>query len=306
MSGWGLQMVQRLIAISAFLLMIACGVPFAREGAVDPLVFDARQIERADRIAVFIPGALASVDIFSATENWVDSGYARVLYRFPGLDGLANDHLVDPATVARRIADFVNRYPDKDIALVGYSTGGPIALLAAPLISKGRDVRIAAMSTAVEYGGGLPTVARGINDIARAVVATGSVNRQTVWKRFWAGLLYGPDALDDPAFADRLERDIVAGEKIVVRLDPAVALAHTLGLPWFTLPDDLDLDGVPVAFFVGMNDRVFSTRQTYHFSQKAGDATIYGYPEQGHLLFFTHPDVFDDMRKFFEDRPIVR
>ncbi len=296
----------RFLVVAALAFITGCGVPFARQSAVDPLIFDAQDVKNADKLAIFIPGALASVDIFAATKSWDDAGYARALYRFPGLDGLPNDHQIHPPTVARRIADFANQYPDKDIALVGYSTGGPIALLTAPLVQGDRDVRVAAMSTAVEYGGGFPTVLRGISDIVKAMIATGSVKRQIVWKRFWAGLLYGPDALDDPAFEERLTRDIAAGEKIIVKLDPAVALAHTLGLPGFQLPDDLDLSDIPVAFFVGLNDRVFSTRQTYDFSQKIGDVTIYGYPEQGHLLFFTRPDVFEDVRSFVEGRPVLR
>lgn len=298
--------MNRVYVVITLILVTACGVPTARKSAVDPLLYNAQEIANADRIAIFIPGALASIDIFEATENWDNAGYARAMYRFPGLDGLPNDHLIHPPTVAAHIADFANKYPDKDVALIGYSTGGPIALLAAPQISGERDVRVAAMSTAVEYGGGFGTVFRGLEDIVRAMIATGSLQRQTVWKRFWAGLLYGPDALDDPAFEDRLARDIAAGAKIIVKLDPAVALAHTLGLPGFQVPDDLDLDGIPVAFFVGLNDRVFSTRQTFDFSRKIGDVAIYGYPEQGHLLFFTRPDVFDDMRAFVEDRPVLR
>lgn len=296
----------RLVLISLFVWVSACGVPFARKGAQNPLVYDSAAVAQADKIAIFIPGVLASIDIFDATDSWSEAGYARAFYRFPGLDGLNNDHFIDPHTIAVRIAEFANAYPDKDIALIGYSTGGPVALLTAPLVSKGRKIHVAAMSTAVEYGGGIPTVARGVSDILRAVVATGSLDRETVWKRFWAGLLYGPDALDDPAFEDRLSRDIAAGEKIIVKLDPTVALAHALGLPTFELPDDLDLQGIPVGFFVGLNDRVFSTAQTINFSRKIGDVTVYGYPEQGHLLFFTRPDVFEDMRAFVEDRPVVR
>jgi pimeloyl-ACP methyl ester carboxylesterase len=298
--------MNRLVLVIVVFLVTSCGVPFSRQGMQDPLVYDAVQVASAQRIAIFIPGVLASVNIFDATESWTDAGYARVLYRFPGLDKLPNDHQIHPPTAARLIAAFANRYPDKDIALVGYSTGGPIALLAAAQISKGRDVRVAAMSTAVEHGGGLSTVLRGMTDIVRAMIATGSLNGQTVWKRFWAGLLYGPDALDDPAFGDRLARDIAEGDKIIVKLDPAVALAHALGLPGFELPDDLDLQGIPVAVFIGLNDRVFSARQTYDFAQEIGDVTIYGYPEQGHLLFFTRPDVFEDMRAFVEDRPVLR
>lgn len=296
----------RLILMFVFLWVSACGVPLARKGAQNPLVYDAVDVAQADKIAIFIPGVLASIDIFDATESWSDAGYARALYRFPGLDGLKNDHFIDPATIAVRIADFANRYPDKDIALIGYSTGGPVALLTAPMITKGRDVRVAAMSTAVEYGGGFPTALRGLSDILRAMVATGSLDRETVWKRFWAGLLYGVDALDDPAFEDRLSRDIAAGEKIIVKLDPAVALAHALGLPTFEVPANLDLSDIPVGFFVGLNDRVFSTEQTVAFSRKIGDVTIFGYPEQGHLLFFTRPDVFEDMLAFVEGRTVLR
>lgn len=288
----------------ALLVCAACGVPLTPFSAEDPLIYDAAQVARADRIAVFIPGALSSTAIFEASAGWDDHGYARALYRYPGLDELDVDHYVSPAQVAAHIAAFANRYPDKDIALVGYSTGGPIALMAAPQITRGRAVSVAAMSTAVEYGGGLETAWRGLVDIVRAMVATGSTDRQVVWKRFWSGLLYGPGALDDPAFADRLERDITAGEKIIVRLDPAVALAHTLALPAFELPEDLDLSGIPVAFFIGLNDRVFAPGQSVDFSRKIGGVPVYGYPEQGHLLFFTRPDVFDDIRAFVEGRPV--
>lgn len=292
----------RLVIVCLFFWVSACGVPLARKGEQNPLVYDVTEVDQAEKIAIFIPGVLASIDIFNVTDDWEDAGYARVFHRFPGLDGLKNDHFIDPQTMAVRVAAFANEYPDKDIALVGYSTGGPVALLAAPMITKGRSVRVAAMSTAVEHGGGAQTAFRGLTDIVRAMAATGSVRRKVVWKRFWAGLLYGPDALGDPAFEERLTRDIAEGDKIIVRLDPDVALAHALGLPTFTVPNDFDLSDVPVAFFVGLNDRVFSTRQTVNFSKKIGGATIYGYREQGHLLFFTRPDVFQDMLKFVEDR----
>ena len=288
----------------ALLAVAACGVPLSPDSAEEPLIYDASDVASADRIAVFIPGALSSTAIFEASAGWEDHGYARAFYRYPGLDDLGVDHYVSPARVADHIADFANRYPDADIALVGYSTGGPIALMAAPQISKGRKISVAAMSTAVDYGGGLPTAWRGLVDILRAMAATGSTDRQVVWKRFWSGLLYGPEALDDPAFAERLRRDVKAGEKIIVRLEPEVALAHTLALPAFELPADLDLTGIPVAFFIGLNDRVFSTGQSVDFSRKIGGVPVYGYPEQGHLLFFTRPDVFDDIRDFIEGRPV--
>lgn len=298
------QAVRAIVTSCSLWLLAACSLPLTTQSSQDPLLYDPVAVAQADRIAIFIPGALSSIDIFEASGDWEDAGYARVFYRYPGLDGLKTDHIVSPEIVAETVAAFANIYPDKDISLVGYSTGGPIALLAAPDVTKGRDIRVVAMSTAVEFGGGVPTAWRGLVDIVRAMIATGSTERQVVWKRFWSGLLYGPDALEDPAFADRLERDVEAGEKIIVRLDPAVALAHTLGLPGFALPDDLDLTGIPVAFFIGLNDRVFSVDQTRNFSQRIGGVPIFGYPEQGHLLFFTRPDVFEDIRAFVEGRPV--
>ena len=298
--------MHRLLIIFLMFWVSSCGLPTAQSGAQDPLLYDADEVAQAEKIAILIPGVLASVNIFDATQSWVDEGYARVLYRFPGLDDLDADHIIHPATMAVRVADFANAYPDKDIALVGYSTGGPVALMAAPDITKGRSVRVAAMSTAVENGGGFETLFRGLGDVLNALVSAGSVDRHKVWERFWASNLYGPDALEDPAFEERISRDIAEGKKIIVKLDPIVALAHAIGLPSFVLPNDLDLSDIPVAFFVGLNDPVFSTRQTYDFSQEIGDVTIYGYPEQGHLLFFTHPHVFEDVRAFLEDRPVLR
>ncbi len=298
----------RLLTLLSCLCLAACGyVPTAKTGADDPLLFNPAAVARADKIAVFIPGALSSVDVFEGSRHWEDAGYARAFYRYPGLDGMAVDHYVDPPTAAARITEFANAYPDKDIALVGYSTGGLIALEAAADMTKGRDVHVAAMSTAVEYGGGVSTVARGARDILRAVVATKSIRKADLWKRYWSGLLFGPDALDDPALAEPLAEKITEGEKIYVKLDPQIAIAHALALPGWELPDDLDLTGVETAFFVGMNDPVFSLRQTTTFATQIGGVPVYGYPGQGHLLFFTRPDVFDDMLQFVEGQdPLTR
>ncbi len=298
-------MWRRFSLLFVIILSGCLGVPYTDQSPQDPLIYDPAKLARAEKIVIFIPGVLSSINIFDETAFWEDAGYARVFYRYPGLDDLPLDHRLTPETAAARIAAFANSHPDKKIALVGYSTGGPIALIAAPQIVDPERLHIAAISTAVEYGGGIPTALRGLRDIIRAVAATGSLARGPVWERFWAGLLYGPDAFDDPRFADRLERDIALGEKIYVKLDPVLALAHTLALPNWELPSDLDLGQIPVAFFVGLNDQVFSTAQTLDFAHEIGDVPVYGYPEQGHLLFFTRPDVFVDILRFVEDGQVI-
>lgn len=289
-----------------FMILLLCAgcspALLATRGTQDPMLFNADRVAQADKIAIFIPGALSSIDVFLQTKDWEDAGYGRVFYRYPGLDGMKTDHHVSIPVAAQTIADFADRYPGKPITLVGYSTGGLIALAAAPQIARTHPVKVAAMSTAVEHGGGVTTVARGGLDVARAVVATKSVRKADVWKRFWAGLLFGPSALDDPAAQSDLSKKIAEGEKIEVRLDFSVVVAHMLGLPGWSVPDNLDLTGIPTAFFVGLNDPVFSTDQTMRFARRIGDVTVYGYPGQGHLLFFTRPDAFRDVLDFAEGR----
>ena len=272
-------------------------------GAENPLVYDAGAIDRAEKVAIFIPGALSSIQVFAGSRAWREAGYARAFYRYPGLDGLPVDHRLDPKTAAREVAAFANTLGDKQVVLVGYSTGALIALEAAPQIDPVHRVRIAAMSPAVEHAGGARTILRGAGDVVRAVAATRSLSKRKVWPRFWAGLLFGPEALADPEPSDELKTAVVEGAKVNTPLDTKIALAHVLALPGWRLPDDLDLTGIPVAFFIGLNDPVFSTRQTTDFSRKIGGVPILGYPGQGHLLFFTRPDVFADMLDFAEGRP---
>ena len=285
-------------------LMAGCTPALWRTtGALNPIVHDADAVARADKVAIFIPGALSSIQVFQGSQDWQDAGYARAFYRYPGLDGLPVDHRLDPATAARDVAAFANTLGDKRVVLVGYSTGALIALEAAPQIDPVHAVRIAAMSPSVEHAGGWETILRGAGDVVDAVQFAGSLSKERVWPRFWAGLLFGTDQLKAPVPSAELRAAVREGAKISTPLDPEIAISHMLALPGWRLPDDLDLTDIPVAFFIGLNDPVFSTRQTTDFSRKIGGVPILGYPGQGHLLFFTRPDVFGDMLDFAEGRP---
>lgn len=272
-------------------------------GGQDPIVYDPVAVAAADKVAIFIPGALSSIQVFQGSRNWREAGYARAFYRYPGLDGMPIDHRLDPATAARDVAAFANALGDKRVVLVGYSTGALIALEAAPQIDPVHLVRVAAMSPSVEHAGGWQTILRGAGDVVRAVNFAGSLSKERVWPRFWAGLLYGTDTLNAPVPSAELRSAVREGAKIQTALDARIAAAHMLALPGWTLPDDLDLSDIPITFFIGLKDPVFSTRQTTDFSRKIGGFPILGYPGQGHLLFFTRPDVFADMLDFAEGRP---
>jgi pimeloyl-ACP methyl ester carboxylesterase len=268
-------------------------------GAESPLIYDPAQVAKADSIAILIPGALASVGIFAPAQRWQDNGYALVYYRYPGLDGLPLDHALGIENAARQIADFAARYPGKRFRLLGYSTGGPIAILAAEQI--GGDVKVAAMSTAVERGGGLRTGLRGGFDLVAAVLATGSFDRTKIWRQYYRTLLFGRKGLRDPAKVALADAIIGDDEDGITAPPDAMPRAHTGDLRQWTLGDAPRLPAERLRFFVGLEDSLFSTGQTRRFARNFGAVQIMAYREHGHLLFQTRPDVFDDVLAFFEE-----
>lgn len=279
--------------------LLACGRPAAPPAAA-PLLYEDAQVARARKIAVFVPGAFSSVDIFAAAADWSRRGYAPVYYRLPGMDGmpLRPDLSIDAA--AGEIAAFAARYPGKPLALVGFSTGGPIALLAAERVRDGRPVSVAAISSAVEHGGGLPTLLRGARDIASAALETGSLRRGRFWRRYWQSLLFGPRALKNPGFdaaVGRLTRRY--GQDITVP-DAPMLRAHTRDLSRWTLERPPALDHAKVGFFIGLRDPVFSTRQTIAFRNRIGTGRIFGYRDDGHLLVLTQEDLFETVFRFID------
>jgi pimeloyl-ACP methyl ester carboxylesterase len=290
----------RYVVLLCLALLSACAKDIPTfTGAESPLLYDPAQVADADRIAILIPGALASVGIFAPADRWRDDGYALVYYRYPGLDGLPLDHALGIENAARQIAEFASRYPDKPIRLLGYSTGAPIAIRAAEQIDG--DVRVAAMSPAVERGGGITTALRGGTDAVAAIIATGSFDRAKIWRQYYRTLLFGRKGLRDPekvALADA----IIGPDDDNVTPPPAeMPRAHTGDLSRWSLDDAPRLPAHRLRFFIGLEDSLFSTNQTRRFARNFGDVLILGYPEHGHLLFETRPDVFDDVRAFFDD-----
>jgi pimeloyl-ACP methyl ester carboxylesterase len=291
--------VRYLIAICLVLLASCATAPPRLTGRESPLLYDPRSVERADKIAIFVPGALASVRIFTPADRWQHEGYALVYYRYPGLDGLPLDHALGIENAASQIAAFASRYPDKSIRLLGYSTGGPIAIRAAEQLTG--DVKVAAMSPAVERGGGLLTGLHGGYDLLTAVLVAGSFNESNIWRQYYRTLLFGRNALRDP---DRMaEADSILGpdDDSITAPPDGMTRAHTRDLRRWTLDASPRLPADQLRFFIGLEDSLFSTGQTRRFARNFGGVQIWGYPDQGHLLFESYPPVFDDVLAFFED-----
>lgn len=295
--------MQRLLTCLVLLVVVTgCAQqPAGPPGNQSALLFDAQTVAQSEKVAIFIPGALASVNIFGGAQTWGERGYAPVYYRFPGLDGLALDRQLDISSAADTIAAFANQNPGKSYALVGFSTGGPIALEAAAKIRSDHPVAVAAISPAVERAGGVPTALRGFRDVTAAAARSKSLNLAVVWPTYWQTLLFGPKGRSDPTKQPTIDRLTEEQKSSIVIPNAAIARSHTRDLRRWTIPDDFDLNNTRVGFFIGLSDPVFSTRQTLRFANALGTGIIYGYPGQGHLLFFTRPDVFEDMYNFVEN-----
>lgn len=271
-------------------------------GSQSPLLFEQAEVQNASTIAVLIPGALAPVHIFSPAEVWKEDGYALVYYRFPGLDGLPLDHKLAIDNAARQIAEFANQHPKKRIRLLGYSTGGPIAILASQYIGS-QDIKVAAMSTAVPRAGGLGTAMRSTYDILGAAFRAGTFDWKGIWLEYYRTLLFGRKGLCDPDLTDLID-DFASKEKgRIIVPDQILSYAHTDDLSNWDLPNELNFSADNIRFYVGSEDPVFSIKQTQTFAQAIGSPTIKTYPKHGHLLFLTYPEVFNDIFSFFEHRP---
>ncbi len=266
------------------------------------LIYDPVELDAARVIAVMVPGALSRIEIFHPAHRWRDEGYGLAFYRFPGLDGRPYFPPLSITGAAAEIVNLVSRYPDKPIRLLGYSTGGPIVLTAAAQMQ--RDVKVAAMSLAVEEGGGVRTGMAGLADVLGAAWRRGSLRRREVWLEYYRVLLFGRRVLGDAVLTAQADALIAGHLDRIVMPEGELPRAHTDDLRRWRLPEGFELPPQCVRFFVGLEDPVFTQEQTLELAHRLGGCAVTGYPDHGHLLFLSNKPVFQDVLAFFEGRAI--
>ena len=266
------------------------------------LLYDPQELETARVISVMVPGALSRIGIFDPAHEWRDKGYGLVFYRFPGLDGRAEFPKLSIGGAANEIAGLAAQFPDKPVRLLGYSTGGPIVLTAASKLRG--DVKVAAMSLAVEEGGGLRTGLSGLGDVLQAAWRSKSMRRREVWLEYYRVLLYGRKITSDPVLRAKADALVADHLERIVMPDGSLPRTHTDDLRRWRLPDGFDVNPDRIRFFVGLDDPVFSQGQTLGFARRLGGCAVTGYPGHGHLLFLSNTTVFKDVLDFFEGRQI--
>lgn len=289
----------RVLVLIAYGALAACGSKSeTMDAPVTPLLFNAADIAVQDKLLILVPGSMTPLGIFDPVVEWRSKGYAFAAYRFPGMDGRSLDGPLNIARAAQTIVTLAERYPDKQIKLLGFSTGAPIAMLAAKQI--GPRAQVAAMSSAVEFGGGAQTGLRGIDDILVAATRAKSVNTRKVWEDYFPVLLFGRQGARSPERADDIARITSRPKKIVIEPSFNIFKAHTMALVGWQLPKGFTLPPGQVHFYAGSADTVFRPHQVRRFAKEIGGAPITFYPGLGHLLYVAEPRVFDDILEFFE------
>ena len=124
-----IHLARRLPLLLAVLGLIACApLPGPDRAGTFPLLEDGNARPGVKRAIVAIPGAFASANIFAPVLDWKVPDSTVIVYRFPDMDGLPLDHRVQIDGSAQLIADYVNDLGAQEVYLLGYSTGGPIAI----------------------------------------------------------------------------------------------------------------------------------------------------------------------------------
>ena len=263
-----------------------------------PLVHDGRAEPGVEKAVVLIPGALASIELFAPVLDWDVPDSTVMAYRFPGLDGLKLDHRIDIVDSAALLAGHLNALGVKHVNLIGYSTGGPIALETARRI-KGADVQVALLSSASDTPGAAIAAVRGAVDVAKSFVRSKLGGEDQALLENYRTMLYGRRHYSEAELAERSRRLAALQRGQIEAPPPRMTLAHTSDLMTWNIGDPSDLHDVRIGVFHGSEDSVFSEARTWRYAKRLHAETFRSYQDQGHLLFVTDPRIWDDIRDFF-------
>ncbi|WP_136634534.1 alpha/beta fold hydrolase [Pseudooceanicola onchidii] len=290
----------RRLALLIFLALAACSTlpPPQKVDGVHPVVHDGKAEKGVGSAIVLIPGALASIELFAPVLDWDVPDSTTMAYRFPGVDGLALNHRIDIVDSGALIANHLNALGVKHVYLIGYSTGGPIALEAARRI-EGAKVDVALLSTASDMPAALIASARGAVDVIKALLRADQAGLDEALLENYRTLLYGRRHFTEAQLAEQSRR-LAALQRGQITTPPRkMTLAHTSDLMTWSIRDPSSVHGARIGVFHGAEDSVFSEQLTWRFAKRLHAETFRSYQGQGHLLFVTERRIWDDIRDFF-------
>lgn len=280
--------------------LTACALPPTTTS--DPLLYDPAQTGRAETVVIGIPGALTPITVLSPMERFRTSRRAVVYYRLPGFDGRPGEEAIDIGFAADRITRFVQENALSRVHLIGHSTGAAIAFESAIRIRSTlpeTEVQVAAISSALPAP--QPTLAgiRGGLGTLAAAARVGSLNPRKVWLEYYRVLAYGRGSRRTQQVAAAADQLVAANEGRIEIPQDGLARRHWAAIRRWPGPEVEALEGVPVTFFHGAGDPVFPLPALRRFSVTLPDAKIIAYQDNGHLLFLSYPQVWQDVSAAF-------
>ncbi|WP_375175582.1 alpha/beta fold hydrolase [Pseudooceanicola sp.] len=289
----------RNLFILVFLALAACSTlpPPQKVEGVNPVVHDGKAERGVGTAIVLIPGAMASIELFAPVLEWDIPDSAVMAYRFPGVDGLELNHRVDIVDSGALIAGHLNDIGAERVYLIGYSTGGPIALEAARRVT-GAEVQVALLSSASDSPAALIASARGAVDVVKALFRSKEGLDEALLENYRT-LLYGRRHFSEAELAEQSRRLAALQRGYITTPPRKMTLAHTTDLMTWYLDAPEDVHDLRIGVFHGSEDSVFSERLTWRYAKRLQAETFRSYQGQGHLLFVTEPRIWDDIRAFF-------
>lgn len=299
MGAWRTRAARALSsAWLAVALLAGCAtLPSRPPEGVSSLDYDPEDVAEAERIVIALPGVLNSISIFDKALAWRADGLAIVRYRYPGMDGLELDHRVTVDGVIAQIRELLERYPDKPIALLGYSAGGQLALEAAAALAY-RHPRLVVMSGATGFPQTVLTGLRAARYVIVIGVSEGTVDLEKIWKKFYPVLLFGAEGAGDPAMQARIEA--IYGEERDSIVTPTLEMmqAQSGDLTWRRLDVDEALRDTPVLILHGQEDPVIPVETARRLAERLPRSRLVELEGQGHLIVLTSDEAFDLARDF--------
>ena len=289
----------RFLILTLLVALMGCSnLPPPQRTDANPVVHDGKAEKGIEKAIVVIPGALASVQLFAPVLEWDIPDSTVIAYRFPGVDGLELNHRVDIIDSAALIARHLNALEAEEVYLIGYSTGGPIALETARRL-RTENVQIAMISSASDSPAAALASLKGALDVIKAMFRAKRPGLEETWAENYRTLLYGRDHFTKEEQAEQSRR-LAAMQRGQLTTPPnKMTMAHTSDLMTWYLEDPEDLADVRIGFFHGAEDSVFSNDMTRRYARRLHADGFKSYEGQGHLLFVTEPELFDDVRAFF-------
>jgi pimeloyl-ACP methyl ester carboxylesterase len=283
------------LVLAAGLGLAACAE--APEAAKPPL-FITGVATQPEEITFLLPGALTTAGIFGAANDWETARHQVVEYRLPGMRGEPLTPPLDILRAADWVADYANRYPDAQINLFGYSTGGAIAIEAAGRIDNGARVHVVAVSSATPFPGAALAFLRGVAGVAGTAIAAGTLDPQTIWDEYFITLYLGSGWRNSPekrAIAEEIRR---AFEGQINKPGEGRGRSQSGSLLGWALSDEAMASQAKITFFHGENDPIFHVGQVRALASRLG-ATLCVLPEDGHMPLLSRADLIDRVERVF-------